>query len=168
MKNNTVIQFLIVRTLHRMTAKAMGAPFRPGIPPLPAYACFTQEQMEQIANADIEAVQKRMYQSARRMGGLIRNVLFIRSNARARRVIISLYRNIGIDLEGSCPGTVTIRRCYFSEFYTPEMCAIMSAMDQGIFAGLFGGGDLTFVSRITEGCSCCRAVFAPEETRFEK
>lgn len=165
MKNNAMIQFLIVRTLHAMTASAMGVPAQSGRPVLQAYAAFTKKQLEQIPKAELPAVQERMYRAARRMGTLIRKVLFIRTDARACRVVRWLYQNIGIELEGSCPGAVMIRRCYFSEFYTPEMCRVMSAMDKGIFAGLFGGGELTFEYRITEGCPCCHAVFSMGETR---
>lgn len=168
MKNNAVLQFLIVRVLHRVTAKAMGVPYQPGKPALAAYAAFTKKQLAQIPEAELPAVQERMYQASWRMGNLIRKVLFIRSNLRARRVVFWLYRQIGIDLEGPCPGSVIVRRCYFSAYYTPEMCLVMSAMDKGIFAGLFGGGALTFEERITEGYPCCRAVFAAEETRSEK
>lgn len=168
MKNNAVLQFLIVRTLHFVTAKAMGAPFRPGWPALPAYAAFTKAQMESLSEAELPAVRERMYRTARRLGTLLRRLLFIRSQERARRVVFWLYRSIGITLDGSCPGTVTVRRCFFSAYYTPEMCWIMSAMDRGIFAGLFGGGELTFEARITEGCPCCRAVFVSDETRLEK
>lgn len=163
MKNNALIQFFIVRTLHRMTAKAMGVPFRPGRPALKAYAAFTREQLKRLPEAEIPTVQERMFQISRRMGKLLRTILFIRSDARASKTVFWLYRNIGITLDGPCPGTVLVRRCYFSDFYTPKMCRIMSAMDRGIFAGLFGGGELTFVSRITEGCPFCRAVFERNE-----
>ena len=155
MKNNPLFQFLVVRTLHRMTAKAMGVPFQGGKPVLQAYAVFTREQS---VCAD-KAAQERMYQSAYWKGSMIRRILWIRTDERAQRVLFWLYRNIGMELEGTCPGAVQVCRCYFSEFYTPEMCQVMSAMDRGIFAGLFGGGELTFESRITEGCPCCRAIF---------
>lgn len=78
----------------------------------------------------------------------------------------ALLRRSGWD--GTCPGTVTVRRCYFSRFYAPNMCRVMSAMDRGIFAGLFGGGELTFKSRITEGLPCCRAEFSMSKARSKK
>lgn len=168
MKNKGILPFLIVRTLHRMTATAMGVPFRPGKPALSAYAAFTREQLQNIPDAELPAVQERMYRISRRMGSLLRKNLFLRSDERAHRVVFWLYRCIGIDLEGTCPGEITVCRCYFSGFYTPEMCRVISAMDRGIFAGIFGGGELTFQSRITEGCPCCHAVFTSDETRSVK
>ena len=63
-------------------------------------------------------------------------------------------------------GEIVVTDCYFSRFYTPEQCAIMSSVDSGIIAGLCGGGTLTFTERITEGCRRCRACFSkplPEE-----
>ena len=57
-------------------------------------------------------------------------------------------------------GEITISRCYFSSFYSPEVCRVMSAMDRGLLAGLAGGGELVFIQRITEGQPCCRARFA--------
>ena len=63
-------------------------------------------------------------------------------------------------------GEIVVTDCYFSRFYTPEQCAVMSSVDSGIIAGLCGGGTLTFTERITEGCRQCRACFSkplPEE-----
>ena len=71
-----------------------------------------------------------------------------------------LYRILDIDLQGDARGEVVISRCYFSRFYSGEVCRLMSAMDRGLFAGLSNGGELTFSSRITEGQPCCRAHFA--------
>lgn len=161
MNNNPILQFLIIRALHRMTAKAMGVPYRPGKPALQSYARFTQEQLEQLATRP--DAREKMYQAARDTGSLIRKVLLIRTDDRARRVLFRLYAYIGITLSGVCPGEITVEQCYFSRFYTPEMCRIMSSMDAGIFAGIFGGGKLHFHARITEGCPCCRAEFTPGE-----
>lgn len=63
-------------------------------------------------------------------------------------------------------GEIVVTDCYFSRYYTPEQCAVMSSVDSGIIAGLCGGGTLTFTERITEGCGRCRACFSkplPEE-----
>ncbi len=75
----------------------------------------------------------------------------------------SLYDILDIDFDGSDSGSgsgeITISRCYFSSFYSPEVCQVMSAMDRGLLAGLAGGGELVFIERITEGQPCCRARF---------
>lgn len=162
---NHNVSFPVVWVLHGVTARAMGVPFRPGWDALRTYAAFTCEQIKKTPASELPAMQERLYRAAVRMGALLRRVLIIRTDARAQRVLFGLYRCIGIELNGECPGNVTVCRCYFSEFYTPEMCRVMSAMDRGIFAGLFGGGELRFTSRITEGCPCCRASFTREETR---
>ncbi len=74
-----------------------------------------------------------------------------------------LYRILGIEFQGNAQGGVVISHCYFSRFYSGQVCRIMSAMDQGLFAGLSGGGQLVFTSRITEGQPCCRARFTLQE-----
>lgn len=163
MKNKHPLRLPIVWALHAMTAKAMGIPFRPGLPALENYARFTRDCAAQIGKDELPAVEEKLYRTAFRAGNCIRKLLFIRTDARARNVLFRLYCNIGIELEGPCPGDIQVRRCYFSKFYTPEICRIMYAMDRGIFAGLFGGGELAFSSRITEGCPCCQAAFSRKQ-----
>jgi hypothetical protein len=70
-----------------------------------------------------------------------------------------LYGILDIEFHGNRSGEITIGRCYFSDFYSPQACEVMSAMDRGLLAGLAGGGDLVFTERITEGRPCCRARF---------
>jgi hypothetical protein len=129
---------------------------------LAQYARFAQTQAEQRLRdgREVEAVAQRLYRNAVEMGrrhskwlrpGTVQDVMAI------GRV---LYRILGIDLQGDARGEVVIHRCYFSRFYSGEVCQLMSAMDRGLFAGLSNGGDLTFTSRITEGQPCCRAHFA--------
>jgi choline dehydrogenase-like flavoprotein len=79
-----------------------------------------------------------------------------------------LYRGLGIDLKGSADGQIIIRRCFFARFYTPRVCALVSALDQGLMAGLAGGGELDFTQRLTEGACCCRARFERSGTRSGK
>jgi len=52
---------------------------------------------------------------------------------------------------------VTVKRCYFSQFYSGSVCDLISALDDGVFSGLSGGGRLVFSERLTEGNACCRA-----------
>lgn len=68
------------------------------------------------------------------------------------------------DTDGCLSGEITVPECYFSRYYTPEQCAIMSFVDSGIIAGICGttdpaSGYLLFTERITEGCGRCRACF---------
>jgi len=68
-----------------------------------------------------------------------------------------LYRGIGIAVSGELPGKITLPGCFFSDYYTPSVCALMSNMDSGVVGGVMGGGRLFFSERITEGRSCCKA-----------
>jgi hypothetical protein len=56
---------------------------------------------------------------------------------------------------------MTVSSCYFSSVYSPETCGVLSALDDGIFTGLSGGGRLRFSRRITDGSACCRADIIP-------
>ena len=70
-----------------------------------------------------------------------------------------LYRMLKIEFNGSAEGEVVIRHCFFSPYYTPEVCRIISALDEGLLSGLSNGGQMVFKERITEGKTCCLAVF---------
>jgi hypothetical protein len=151
--------------------ESTAAAFEAEVPPLAGldseeclarYARFAQAQAEQRLRdgREVEAVGQRLYRNAVEMGrrqskwlrpGTVQDVMDI------GRV---LYRILDIDLQGDARGEVVINRCYFSRFYSAEVCRLMSAMDRGLFAGLSNGGELTFSSRITEGQPCCRAHFS--------
>ena len=129
---------------------------------LAQYARFVQTlaELRLRDGREIEAVAQRLYRNAVEMGRLhskwfrpctVRDVMDI------GRVF---YRILDIDLQGNARGEGVISRCYFSRFYSAQVCRLMSAMDRGLFAGLSNGGGLTFTSRITEGQPCCRAHFA--------
>jgi len=125
------------------------------------YAEFSASQVAaQIEGGrDMAAVEQRLYEAAvalgRRFGGPFR----IRSMKDMQTVGRVLYRMLGIDFESDERGEVIIRRCFFSQAYSAQVCQVMSAMDRGLFAGLSGGGQLEFSGRITEGQCCCRARF---------
>ena len=121
---------------------------------LRAYAAYTVECMEQTA-ADPE----RLYESAFQLGGKIRRLTGLRKPCDIQRLIFYLYQNLCITMSGRLPGEIMVPRCYFSAFYSPEQCGRMSQVDAGIIAGLYGGGQLHFTERLTEGCTQCRAVF---------
>ncbi|MCM1326646.1 MAG: hypothetical protein NC249_08465 [Lachnoclostridium sp.] len=125
---------------------------------LEEYASFTENAMC-LSHAD----PHRLYQKAYALGSRIRKITGFTENSNLRRLIFFLYRNIGIRMAGRIPGEITVSSCYFSRFYTPEQCALMSYMDSGIIAGLWGGGQLDFIGRITEGCESCTAVFRRDD-----
>ncbi len=132
------------------------------------YARFTQAQAEQHlrGGGDVALVEQRLYRNAAEMGRPYGKLLRLGTVQDLMDLGRVLYRILDIDLQGDAQGEVVISRCYFSRFYSAQMCRLMSAMDRGLFAGLSNGGELTFSSRITEGHSCCRAHFvwaAPNE-----
>lgn len=131
---------------------------------LAMYARFTQTRAEQRLRdgREVEAVAQRLYRNAVEMGQLYGKWLRLGTVADVMAIGRVLYRVLDIDLQGDARGEVVINRCYFSRFYSYEVCRLMSAMDRGLFAGLSNGGELTFSSRITEGQSCCRAHFSWE------
>ncbi len=116
------------------------------------YASYTVRCMESGTEGE-----KRLYKAALSVGTRIRQITGFTQKEDLRRLIILLYRNIGITLKGQLPGNIAITRCYFSRYYTPEQCRVMSNVDAGVIAGIFGGGNLVFTERITEGCKSCKA-----------
>lgn len=125
------------------------------------YALFTQGQVEEYirSRGDLGALQERLYWSAYQLGRMHGKMLRVRSMGDAMALGRVLYRILQIDFQGDPQGEVAIRRCYFSRFYSGQVCSVMSAMDRGLLAGLSDGGQLVFSARITEGEPCCRARF---------
>jgi hypothetical protein len=164
--------------------RATAAAFQCDMPPvqglsreqcLQAYARFTVERAEAALRRgdDLPALEARLYENAYRLGRLPGSILRVHTVNDVMTLGRFLYGVIDIDFDGSNrdhgAAEITIGRCYFSDFYSPEVCQVMSAMDHGLLAGLAGGGDLAFSQRITEGQLCCRARFTlaagPSSTR---
>jgi hypothetical protein len=153
--------------LARLTAESFGAaaPSLAGLSRRDAvrrFAEFTRTEAERALAGKgpmtAELVRARLHDRARALGLSVRRRLRIVTRAEAFRALRLLYRGIGIDIDADWrSGRVVVRRCAFSNTYTPEVCALVSALDAGIVAGITGGGALAFSGRITEGASCCRA-----------
>lgn len=118
------------------------------------YAEFTSACMKR-GTAD----PGRLYAESFRTGSAVRRITGFRSRKDIEDLTFYLYSNIGITMGGSIPGEVTVPDCYFSRYYSPQECKVMSSVDSGMIAGIAGGGSLVFTERLTEGRSCCRAVF---------
>ncbi|MCC8015730.1 MAG: hypothetical protein LIO87_11165 [Eubacterium sp.] len=158
--------YLEIRILMRQTAKAFGV--RPpktcgisGKEMLKLYARFTaSEAMRLIQNGyDTDILQQKLYNMAYNLGSRLRQWLKPKNKQECFAVIKLLYNNIGIVINEEALGQFRIEKCFFSACYTPEICAVISAADKGIFAGIYNGGRLNFCHRITEGYNECLANF---------
>ncbi|HTR98701.1 MAG TPA: hypothetical protein VML00_03060 [Bacteroidota bacterium] len=156
----------MMKRLARLTADAFGtAP--PGLGGLKSasalrrYALFTREEVSRIAGdpARTAAVRERLYRASAATASSYRRLFGVTHWEASAAVARRFYGYIGIDMEATPRGDITFRSCAFSRYFTPETCAVVSALDSGMIAGLAGEGDLTFSSRITEGAPCCRACF---------
>jgi hypothetical protein len=122
------------------------------------YAQFTQGRVAELLRNgdDLPAVQERLYRNAYELGRACRRASRIGTVEDAMALGRVLYRLLDIEFQGD-EGGVVISRCYFSRFYSGQVCQVMSAMDRGLFAGLSDGRQLAFFARITEGHARCRA-----------
>jgi hypothetical protein len=158
--------------LVRATSRAFDCP-APSLAGLSADACllryaqFTQGQVAALLrdSGDVALVGERLYRNAYRLGRVFRWAARIRTLEDAMELDGALYRLLEIDLQSKPHGDVVFSCCYFSRFYTGQVCQVMSAMDRGLLAGLSGGKQLVFSARITEGHPCCRAHVNGEENR---
>jgi hypothetical protein len=155
------------REIERLFARTAAA-FEAPVPPqggrgaagrLKEYAHFTRDRSEAALGSgqDLGALDRRLFAAAVALGGDYRLRLKVRGPRDAMAAARLIYRGLGIDFRGSADGTVVINRCAFAEVYSPRVCALVSALDRGLLAGLTGGGTLQFNKRITEGADCCRA-----------
>ncbi len=132
---------------------------------LEAFALFTKEEAEKISaeSAEARAVKARLHRESRELGRRLRTRIRLQSPEDVFLLSRLLYQALGIDFGARPDGEVIIRRCFFSRFYTSAICRIISSLDEGMAAGLSGGGRLDFYQRITDGSDCCRARLVIEE-----
>jgi hypothetical protein len=132
---------------------------------LKSYALFTREQAGYALHfgRDLRALKTQLYRNAYPLGAKLREWFGIDTMDEVMELGKILYQAIGIEIEGDPQGNVTVNRCYFSQFYPSPVCDLISALDDGVFSGLSGGGRLVFSQRLTEGAErgiprqCCRA-----------
>jgi hypothetical protein len=160
----------ILRELYIATARAFSKtpPVLRGLSHaalLESYATFTMGEAGRVLqDAGSRALaEERLYLEAHAQGERLRRALTLRTPDEVLAISKILYAALGIDFEGREAGEVTIRRCYFSRFYTSDICRVMSSADAGVAAGLSGGGRLAFSQRITESGDVCRARLVFEE-----
>lgn len=158
----------ILVTLARITAGAFDCP-APVFARLPyreclrGYARFTREQAELVIRTgrDPAVVKARLFAQAYPLGKKLRESFHIHTTTEVMRFAQVLYRAIGVDIHGTPQGELTVDGCYYTCFYSAPVCDLISALDDGVFAGLSGGSRLVFTQRLTEGRRCCRAGLKP-------
>ena len=111
--------------------------------------------------AAVAAARTRLQAGAAGLGSSLRRRLGVRSTDDVLRALSLLYRHIGIDFRRDGPSHVEVTRCLFAAVYDEHVCGLMSALDEGVAAGLSAGWQLRFTQRLTGGAGCCRASFGP-------
>ena len=160
----------VLNELFIITARA----FECALPPLRGfsyaellkqYALFTRAEAEKSIQHkhDLQAIRNRLFDQAYQMGHELRKKLNIRTDEEVMDLGQKLYNVLGINFQGNQQGLITISRCFFSEYYSSQVCQLISALDEGVLAGLSGGGQLNFSQRITDGNNCCLAQFISGE-----
>ncbi|HYE81750.1 MAG TPA: hypothetical protein VEG39_06225 [Clostridia bacterium] len=131
---------------------------------LSEYALFTKKQAESSLQGGrpLEEVKYRLYQNSCAFGQDLRKSLYIKTWEEAVAVLKVIYKHIGIDFQCDRQGEIIIKQCFFSKYYSGEVCRLISSLDEGLAEGLSGGGRLFFNQRISEGGSCCRGYFSGE------
>ncbi|MBD3385428.1 hypothetical protein GF407_10945 [candidate division KSB1 bacterium] len=157
--------------LFRRTAAAFEVP----MPPLPAncpdilqaYARFTRQQAANVnaQGKNKSALNQRLFEQMQQLGTSCRKRLGLQTEKQAVQALQLIYRLINIEIKTTQDRLFRIEKCYFSNFYSPETCKLISAMDRGIVSGLTNGLHLEFEERLTEGNSCCLARISEKETR---
>jgi len=124
---------------------------------LKQYALFTKDKAQESIRQENEfEVKPRLYQNAYRLAQKIKKSFRIDNVEDMMKISKVVYRILNIEFAGNCDGEIIIRRCFFSSFYSSDVCQLISSLDEGLMGGL-SGGTFRFSQRITEGKECCRA-----------
>lgn len=128
---------------------------------LNAFATFTARQVKKHSQKgqNLGGTKRRLFENAYRLGQKVKNDFNIRTTKEIIQISRILYQILGIEFEGTLRGDITIKSCFFSSYYSSQVCQVISSLDEGVAAGLSEGGKLTFYQRITEGKECCKAHF---------
>jgi hypothetical protein len=132
---------------------------------LSAFGRFTRNAIEQsvLRSDSLHIIQDKLFKGAFELGKKYKQRFHIKTFDEALEAGRILYRIFGIEFQSNAQGMITINSCFFSKYYSPITCWIISSLDEGIMAGLSGGGKLKFSQRITEGYDCCSARLAIQE-----
>lgn len=158
------IKKIILKKLYRITVKAFGLEL-PYIKRLSYsellqhYAIYVKVQCSMVLldSEKIQKIKQNLFVNAFIEGVKLSKLL----NIKIMKDIISatelFYSIIKIDFKSNLKGEVCINYCYFSDYFSNEICRIMCFLDEGIIAGISGGYVLNFYQRITENHDCCKA-----------
>lgn len=156
----TELQILMSLTAHALRQPSMCIWHLPHLEALKCYAEFTRDNLSDDVSPEI---LQRMNTQAYRLGRILRLLFLIRRKTTAQQFVVSLYRNIGIAMSFKSEDEIIFHNCFFSRFYTPDVCLAASSLDDGIIRGLTGCGKLTFKQRITEKCKYCLVQYRHEK-----
>jgi hypothetical protein len=123
------------------------------------FAQFTQTEADYLkaAGKELQPIQATLYEGACKLGARFRKRFGVTTTRDVMTASKFLYHLLGIHFDGTEQGTATISRCFFSRYYSPATCKVISSLDAGLLAGLSAGGKFSFSERITEGYDCCKA-----------
>lgn len=125
---------------------------------LELFAQFTRVQaVGSIRQGNVPEIQSRLFENARKIGQGFRDDFKLDTVEQVMRMSTVICRQLKIDLHGELQGDIEIRSCFFSDYYSVDVCRVISSLDAGLLDGLSYGGVLSFTQRITEGNDCCRA-----------
>ena len=126
---------------------------------LEKYAVFTREQAEAIIKqGKQDEVMSRLHRNAFQMAQELKKSYHV-SSRDTMTIARIIYKILGIEFKGDSQGRISIKRCYFSSFYSEDVCRLISALDQGLLEGL-SGGKVGFTQRMTEGATECKALLS--------
>jgi len=129
---------------------------------LTKYAQFTREQAEKaIQDGNDLKIQALLFQNAFRIGQKFKADFNVHSVEEVMQMGSIIYKLLNIDFQGESHGNVVIKRCFFSAYYSSQVCGLISSLDEGLLTGLSGGGKFSFTQRLTEGHECCLARIEP-------
>jgi hypothetical protein len=131
------------------------------------FALFTQSTAGRALQcpASLRLIQSRLYEHAKALGYGLRRQFRVRNRQEALEAVRLVYRAIGVDIRADTDGSILVNRCFFADYYSADVCNLISSLDAGIFAGLTGGHHLSFSERITDDCPYCRATVSFSEVK---
>ncbi len=125
---------------------------------LKLYARFTRQHIDKaIQQGNEREVKSRLFERAYSIGQKFKADFHIHTVEEVMRMSSIIYKLLKIEFHGEPDGNIVIKNCFFSDYYSGEVCRIISSLDEGLLAGLSEGGKMSFSQRITEGNKCCQA-----------